>query len=133
MSTRDEHRAAIRENPECRTTQLVFADWLQEHGEDERAELVRVHVELARGVPLAWVGAGDRGPYHNGGGWCWFDAGRGQASGAVPESAELPTPVFTLLLPHPDGKGRVRWKDYPTAHAAKVAAGVAILEFGRES
>ncbi len=33
------------------TTRLVFADWLDEHGQPDRAEFIRVQCELARWVP----------------------------------------------------------------------------------
>jgi uncharacterized protein (TIGR02996 family) len=40
--------AAIRENPDDDLPRLIFADWLDEHDEPERAEFIRVQVELAR-------------------------------------------------------------------------------------
>jgi uncharacterized protein (TIGR02996 family) len=46
----DEHDAflrAIRDNPEDDTPRLVFADWLQEHDEEERAQFIRLQCELA--------------------------------------------------------------------------------------
>lgn len=39
--------AAIREHPEEDTPRLMYADWLEEHGERERAEFIRVQCELA--------------------------------------------------------------------------------------
>jgi uncharacterized protein (TIGR02996 family) len=39
--------AAIIERPDDDVPRLVFADWLDEHGQPERAEFVRVQVELA--------------------------------------------------------------------------------------
>ncbi len=39
--------AAILEDPANDTTRLIAADWLDENGEGERAEFVRVQVELA--------------------------------------------------------------------------------------
>jgi uncharacterized protein (TIGR02996 family) len=39
---------AICETPDDDTPRLVFADWLQEHGEEERAEFIRVQCEAAR-------------------------------------------------------------------------------------
>jgi uncharacterized protein (TIGR02996 family) len=42
---------AILEAPEDDTPRLVFADWLEDHGRPERAELFRLQVELARWVP----------------------------------------------------------------------------------
>ena len=50
---------AIREHPDDDTPRLVYADWLEEHGDPARAEFVRVQVALAgmaadpRRVPLA--------------------------------------------------------------------------------
>jgi uncharacterized protein (TIGR02996 family) len=40
--------AAIIANPEEDTPRLVYADWLQEHGREERAELIRAQIGLAR-------------------------------------------------------------------------------------
>jgi uncharacterized protein (TIGR02996 family) len=45
----DEQRAlwaAIRANPDDDTPRLVYADWLQENGEDERAGFIRVQCQL---------------------------------------------------------------------------------------
>ena len=41
---------AIREHPDDDLPRLVYADWLEEHGEPQRAEFIRSQVELARGV-----------------------------------------------------------------------------------
>ncbi len=38
----------IRANPEDDTPRLIFADWLTENGQPQRAEFIRVQVELAR-------------------------------------------------------------------------------------
>ena len=46
MSDREAFLRAIRANPDDDTTRLVFADWLDEHGEPERAEFIRVQCEL---------------------------------------------------------------------------------------
>ena len=40
--------AQICDNPADDTVRLVFADWLEEHGEPERAEFIRVQCELAK-------------------------------------------------------------------------------------
>jgi uncharacterized protein (TIGR02996 family) len=40
--------AAIWEHPHDDTPRLVYADWLQENGQPERAEFIRVQCELAR-------------------------------------------------------------------------------------
>lgn len=43
---------AICETPEDDVVRLVYADWLEEHGQPERAEFIRVQIELAkRGYP----------------------------------------------------------------------------------
>lgn len=44
-------RGILRE-PECDAARLVYADWLDENGEGERAEFVRVQCELARMGPV---------------------------------------------------------------------------------
>jgi uncharacterized protein (TIGR02996 family) len=36
------------ENPEDDTPRLVYADWLEEHGQPERAELIRVQINLVK-------------------------------------------------------------------------------------
>ena len=49
-ATLPDHRpflAVIRDRPDDDAPRLRFADWLEEHGEWERAEFVRVQVELA--------------------------------------------------------------------------------------
>ena len=42
---------AIRESPDDDVPRLIFADWLDDHGEPERAEFVRLQCELARLPP----------------------------------------------------------------------------------
>ena len=62
---------AIHDNPDDDTPRLVYADWLEEHGEPDRAEFIRVGVELARvpgscscwpgtGWPCGWCGATEK-------------------------------------------------------------------------
>jgi uncharacterized protein (TIGR02996 family) len=41
--------AAILAAPEDDTPRLVYADWLEEHGDEAHAEFIRVQCELARG------------------------------------------------------------------------------------
>jgi uncharacterized protein (TIGR02996 family) len=38
----------IKDHPDDDTPRLIFADWLEEHGQPERAALIRVQVERAR-------------------------------------------------------------------------------------
>src|SRR4051794_37362724 len=40
---------AIRADPGDDVARLVFADWLDEHGEPDRAEFIRLQIALARG------------------------------------------------------------------------------------
>src|SRR6476660_8352291 len=40
--------AAIRQAPADDAPRLVYADWLDEHGQPERAEFIRIQCELAR-------------------------------------------------------------------------------------
>jgi uncharacterized protein (TIGR02996 family) len=47
MSDRDAFLDAIRENPDDDTHRLIYADWLEEHG-DPQGEFIRVQCELAR-------------------------------------------------------------------------------------
>jgi uncharacterized protein (TIGR02996 family) len=50
----DEERAlqeAVRAEPEDDAPRLVYADWLEEYGQDERAELIRVQIALERDGP----------------------------------------------------------------------------------
>src|SRR5262245_47681004 len=46
--TRDDLLQAIIENPDDDALRLAFADSLEEHGERERAEFIRVQIELAK-------------------------------------------------------------------------------------
>jgi len=48
MSDESALLAAIRAAPEDDAPRLVYADWLDEHGQPERAEFIRVQVALAR-------------------------------------------------------------------------------------
>lgn len=51
MNEREALLRAIYENPDDDTPRLVFADWLQENGDEARAEFIRVQVELPRHTP----------------------------------------------------------------------------------
>lgn len=52
MSRREEEDRAfiqsIRESPEDDAPRLIYADWLEDHGDEPRAEFIRVQCELAR-------------------------------------------------------------------------------------
>ncbi len=49
MNEREALLRAVCENPDEDTPRLVFADWLQENGDEARAEFIRVQIALARG------------------------------------------------------------------------------------
>lgn len=49
MTDRDSLLRNILTNPADDLPRLVYADWCDEHGEGERAEFIRVQVELAKG------------------------------------------------------------------------------------
>ncbi len=51
MTEREALLRAVCEFPDDDTPRLVFADWLQEHGEEERAEFIRVQIEQTRLKP----------------------------------------------------------------------------------
>ncbi len=48
MTTEDDFIAAILARPGDDTQRLVYADWLQERGQDERAGFIRVQIKVAR-------------------------------------------------------------------------------------
>src|SRR4051794_16123817 len=48
MNDHDALLTAIGEHPEEDTPRLMYADWLEENGQPERADFVRAQVELAR-------------------------------------------------------------------------------------
>ncbi len=48
MTDRDAFRRAVCAAPDDDTPRLVFADWLDEHGEPKRAEFIRLQCELGQ-------------------------------------------------------------------------------------
>lgn len=50
--------AAIRDDPDDDLPRLAYADWLDEQGRGERAEFIRVQIELSHGVRDAGVSVG---------------------------------------------------------------------------
>src|SRR5262245_2568400 len=48
MSSEEAFLQAIRETPDDDVPRLVYADWLDDHGRADRAELIRVQCRLAR-------------------------------------------------------------------------------------
>jgi uncharacterized protein (TIGR02996 family) len=47
-STEEAFLSDIRANPDDDGVRLIYADWLQENGQPQRAEFIRVQIELAR-------------------------------------------------------------------------------------
>jgi uncharacterized protein (TIGR02996 family) len=47
MTSEESSLAAILENPDDDALRLIYADWLEEHGQPERAELIRVQCRVA--------------------------------------------------------------------------------------
>ncbi len=47
MTTEDDFLRAIKATPDDDHLRLVFADWLEDQGQTERAEFIRIQVELA--------------------------------------------------------------------------------------
>jgi uncharacterized protein (TIGR02996 family) len=60
MSDREAFVAAVAANPADDLPRLVFADWLDENGDPERAEFIRVQCELAK--PAVWQDTDFRDP-----------------------------------------------------------------------
>jgi uncharacterized protein (TIGR02996 family) len=48
MNEREALLRAVCDNPDDDTPRLVFADWLQENGDEARAEFIRAQIELLR-------------------------------------------------------------------------------------
>src|SRR5262245_19453619 len=62
---------SVIDHPEDDAPRLVYADWCEDHGDPDRAEFIRVQVELARLAPrqdeysrLAFVEGGTRSTYN---------------------------------------------------------------------
>lgn len=51
MNDGDALLAAILANPDDDTARLVYADWLQEHGDEDRAAFIRLQIERERLTP----------------------------------------------------------------------------------
>jgi len=52
MTDRDALLAAIHADPDDDTARLVYADWLQENGQPDRADFIRSQIEAARADPF---------------------------------------------------------------------------------
>lgn len=62
MTERDCFMARIIENPADDAPRLIFADWLEEQGESERAEFIRVQIALSR-IPNIEITNAEQGKF----------------------------------------------------------------------
>ncbi len=76
--------------------------------------------------PVTHVVIRDRDPYHNGKGWCWYNADRPEPhrGGTI---ANIPGWLFREL------SERERWQDYPTRELATDALAVAVCRVVRRA
>lgn len=51
MTEADALRSAVVANPDDDTPRLIFADWLDEHGQPDRAAFIRMQIDAARAEP----------------------------------------------------------------------------------
>jgi uncharacterized protein (TIGR02996 family) len=56
MTDRETFLRAICDNPTDDTARLVFADWLEEHGDADRGEFIRIEVQIANRGPDDEIG-----------------------------------------------------------------------------
>src|SRR5436189_3592451 len=52
MTGNDAFLQAIRDNPADDTVRLIYADWLEEHGDAARARFIRLQIDLDRRAPF---------------------------------------------------------------------------------
>lgn len=117
MSDRSAFLVAIIAAPDDDTPRLVFADWLQERGEDARAEFIRVQCELARlrntKVPRKVRQEPRRckscGQWYGGTGKCGCERGDRRSA------------ILTRL--EQDRRGRLAWKDWLEARERELEGG----------
>src|SRR5436309_2903540 len=51
MGIEKEFLADIREHPDDDAPRLIYADWLDEHGDEARAEFIRAQIEMEKLAP----------------------------------------------------------------------------------
>lgn len=70
MTDRTELLAAVLADPACDAKRLIYADWLEDHGEAERAEFIRLQCRIAELQRDCYCGACVKlrggGQHHNG-------------------------------------------------------------------
>lgn len=135
MTTEEDFQAALDANPEDWQTRLVFADWLEEHG-DPRAEGYRAIARLPRcncrsdgpdKVPFIWMK---------------------EDFGGLPAYARLPNDWFEVLVAEctapqlwdngmpadfdPRGRRYMAWLNFSTRREADDAAALAFAKLPPE-
>lgn len=124
MTTADALIRAVLAAPEDDTPRLVFADWLDDHDQPERAEFIRLQVKVVR-LPK-WVGeckvcqaTPDEDGSINHGKGCYTqseDGGGSEAADTNPERDELERRADALSATHGDSwipaglVGRAMWR-----------------------
>jgi len=110
MTEREALLRAVCENPDDDTPRLVFADWLEEHGEEARAEFIRVQISRChqRDNSPGWVACWNREkellaaneaawraelPAEQGWEWGKFNRGLVEELSVYPESIPLSDPA----------------------------------------
>lgn len=77
------------------------------------------------------VRATDREPYHNGAGYCWFDAERTIPRDEVYGGANLPRELFHFVRLEKGNERNGRWAAFDSPAAAHAALGRAVMAFVR--
>jgi uncharacterized protein (TIGR02996 family) len=125
MTTEEDFQKQLDENPEDANTRLVFADWLEERG-DERAEGYRA---LGRGGYYP-----DRSSNGNSSGW-WSLGTQSNARHECYKSSEMLPYDWFLLFKHsnrlPDWEP-VAWAYLPTRKDVEDAAAIAFAKLPAE-
>jgi uncharacterized protein (TIGR02996 family) len=94
--------AAVREFPAEDTPRLIYADWLEEQGQEGHAAMIRRQVARGATVRYDWFhGSLQLHGYNPPSGWC-YTAGRGTRGDSrvikklLPDAPELPTTFFRV-------------------------------------
>ena len=133
LSDRDALFAAIRANPDEDTPRLMFADWLDEHGDDAsrtRAEFIRLQCEIAR---LADDGSDSHAVYEfvrdrdyvtrPSADWTRIDDGIHRRVALAIRAADLLKRHGEEWLPKLPKKYRVSWDGFHRGFAHRVTLG----------
>ena len=123
MTTEDDFQHALDANPDDNHTRMVFADWLDDHG-DHRAEGYRLFLSRPDIAPFKDPGCASA--------WTWFNGEHFARERFAEEAIRsfIPGDLFARLEggqqlkedePNDDYDGNA-WRDYPSRRAAEDAA-----------